>query len=399
MAPPNDPLRSPSLEHKTLLWLVVGFTVAFAFVMWPLAGAVLWALFLAIVFWPMHGRCKRLVRRPSLAALATLLSIVLIVIEPLALVSASVVNEGTAFYQKVRSGEVVPGEWLQSVLDALPQWARALLERVGLTDVQALGKRIGALLASSSQTITNSLLGFGQITLDFVVSFFVMLYLLFFFLRDGNDLTRLVMRSVPLRREQTRELLTQFVAVVRATVKGNVVVAIVQGALGGLAFWFLDVPGATLWGALMALLSLLPAVGAAMVWGPVALWKLFGGEIAAGVGLTVWGVLVIGLVDNVLRPILVGRTTKMPDWLVLVATVGGIGLFGLNGFVIGPGIAAMFLVAWNLLTQVREHHPAGAPVEPAPQDAEASEARRRSRRGGRRSGSGPEPTPPAPPRT
>ena len=358
MALPNDPLRTPALEHKTLPWLVTVFTVAFACVIWSLAGAVLWALFLAIVFWPMHGRCRRLVKRPSLAALATLMSIVVIVIVPLTLVSVSVVNEATALYQKVRSGQIVPGEWLQRGLDALPAWAHALLERIGVTDLSALGKRIGALLASSSQTITNSLVGIGQNTLDFVVSFFIMLYVLFFLLRDGRELTALVTRAVPLRREQTRELLGQFVAVVRATVKGNVVVAIVQGALGGAAFWYLDVPGATLWGALMALLSLLPAVGAALVWGPVALWKLVSGEMAAGIGLVVWGTLVIGLVDNVLRPMLVGRQTKLPDWLVLVATVGGIGLFGLNGFVIGPVIAAMFLVAWNLLTQVRERHAA-----------------------------------------
>lgn len=358
MALPNDPLRTPALEHKTLLWLVTLFTVAFACVMWSLAGAVLWALFLAIVFWPMHGRCQRLVKRPSIAALATLLSIVVIVIVPLALVSVSVVSEASALYQKVRSGQVVPAEWLQRGMDALPAWAHSLLERVGVTDLSALGKRIGALLASSSQTLTNSLVGIGQNTLDFVVSFFIMLYVLYFLLRDGEELVAQVTRAVPLRHAQTSELLGQFTAVVRATVKGNVVIAIVQGVLGGLAFWYLDVPGATLWGALMALLSLLPAVGAALVWGPVALWKLVSGDVGAGIGLIVWGTIVIGVVDNVLRPVLVGRQTKLPDWLVLVATVGGIGLFGLNGFVIGPVIASMFLVAWNLLTQVRERHAA-----------------------------------------
>ncbi|HYE70517.1 MAG TPA: AI-2E family transporter, partial [Aquabacterium sp.] len=167
------------------------------------------------------------------------------------------------------------------------------------------------------------------------------------------SLVKRIERSVPLQPAQTRKLLSQFVAVVRATVKGNVVVALIQGALDALAFWVLDIPGPMLWGALMALLSLLPAVGAALVWGPVALYELFTGQFVAGLGLTAWGVLVIGLVDNVLRPILVGRDTRMPDYLVLVATVGGIALFGLNGFVIGPVIAAMFLVSWSLLTDVR----------------------------------------------
>jgi predicted PurR-regulated permease PerM len=368
MTQPPDPLRSPSLEHRTLLWLVVLFTVGFAFVIWPLAGSVMWALFLAIVFWPMHQHCKRVIRRPSLAALVTLLSVVVIVIVPLALVSASVVEEASVLYQKIRGGELQPGQYLQQMLDALPSWAQSILQRFGLNDIPALARRAGDLLSRSSQFLTSSLLGIGQNTLNFVVSFFIMLYVLFFLLRDGAQLGGHIQKAVPLQPHQTRELLQQFVTVVRATVKGNVVVALIQGALGGIAFWVLDVPGAMLWGAFMALLSLLPAVGAALVWGPVALYYLFTGNLVSGIGLIAWGTLVIGLVDNVLRPVLVGRDTRMPDYLVLVATVGGIGLFGLNGFVIGPVIAAMFLVCWNMLTRIRERTE-GAPGSalPAPE--------------------------------
>jgi len=355
---PPDPLRSPALEHKTLLWLVVGFSAAFLMVLWPLTGAVLWALFLAIVFWPMHQRVRRRAsRRPSVAAFLTLMTIVVIVIVPLGLVSASVVEQSSLVFQKIKSGQMHPGQSLQHAMDMLPAWAQSILQRFGLTDIPALMQRASEILQRSGQVITTSLLGLSQITLNFVVSFFIMLYLLFFLLRDGSALAARIERSVPLQPEQTRKLLSQFVTVVRATVKGNVVVALVQGALGALAFWYLEIPGPMLWGALMALLSLLPAVGAALVWGPVALYQMFTGELLAGIGLTVWGVLVIGLVDNVLRPILVGRDTRMPDYLVLVATVGGISLFGLNGFVIGPVIAAMFLVCWNLLTEVRHETP------------------------------------------
>lgn len=357
MTSPLDPLRSPALEHKTLLWLAVGFTVAFAWVLWPVVGAVLWALFLAIVFWPMHARCRRLVRRPSIAALLTLLSIVVIVIVPLAIVSVSVVQEASVLFQKTRSGELQPGRYLQQVLDALPAWVQSILQRFGVSDIPALGRRAGELLSRSSQFITTTLLGFGQNTLNFVVSFFIMLYVLYFLLRDGKVLSAQVERSIPLHREQAHELLTTFAAVVRATVKGNVAVALIQGALGGLAFWWLEVPGAVLWGAFMALLSLLPAIGAAIVWGPVALYKLFTGDIVGGLGLVVWGTLVIGLVDNIVRPMLVGRETSLPDYVILVATVGGIGLFGLNGFVIGPVIAAMFIACWELLNKVRDRTP------------------------------------------
>ncbi|HYF19705.1 MAG TPA: AI-2E family transporter [Ramlibacter sp.] len=355
---PPDPLRSPSLEHKTLLWLVVGFSAAFLWVLWPLTGAVLWALFLAIVFWPMHLHTLKLVRRrPNLAATLTLLSIVLIVIVPLLLVSASVVEQASLVYQKVRSGEMQPAQYLQRMIESLPAWAQGVLERFGVQDLPAMLTRLGELLSRSSQAITTGVLGVGQLTLDFLVSFFIMLYVLYFLLRDGGSITRRIEEAVPLQPAQTRKLLTQFVTVVRATVKGNVVVALVQGGLGALAFWVLDIPGPALWGALMALLSLLPAIGAALVWAPVALYELFTGQVLAGLGLTAWGVLVIGLVDNLLRPMLVGRDTRMPDYLILVATVGGISLFGLNGFVIGPVIAAMFLVCWNLLTDVRREEP------------------------------------------
>ena len=157
-------------------------------------------------------------------------------------------------------------------------------------------------------------------------------------------------RSIPLDTQHTERLLGQFVTVVRATVKGNIVISLVQGLLGGIAFAVLGLPAALLWGTLMALLSLLPAVGAALVWGPVAAYMLLTGQVASAIGLTVWGVGVIGLVDNLLRPILVGKDTELPDYLILIATLGGIAVFGINGFVIGPVIAAMFLVAWQLMT-------------------------------------------------
>ena len=140
---------------------------------------------------------------------------------------------------------------------------------------------------------------------------------------------------------------------VRATVKGGILVAIVQGALGGIAFWFLGIHAALLWAVLMAFLSLIPAVGATLVWLPVAIYFLATGAVWQGIGLILYGVLVIGLVDNVLRPFLVGKETKLPDYVVLISTLGGIEVFGLNGFVIGPLIAAMFMVSWEIFSASR----------------------------------------------
>jgi predicted PurR-regulated permease PerM len=348
---PPVPLR---LEHKALVVLVALVSAAFLMVLAPFAGAVLWATFIAIVFAPLQRRMLELTgARPTLAALATLALIVLIVILPLTLLGASVVQEASLVYQKLRSGEIQLVHTLQLAMDMLPAWTHGLLERFGLGDVAALQDKATALLTRSGQIITTRLLGFGQDTLDFLVAFFIMLYLLFFLLRDGEQLAGRIAQAVPLQPRQTARLLSQFVTVVRATVKGNIAVALVQGSLGAVAFWFLGLSAPLFWGAVMAVLSLLPAVGAALVWIPVALYYVFAGDLVSAIGLALWGVLVIGLVDNVLRPLLVGKDTHMPDYLVLLATLGGIAVFGINGFVVGPVVASMFLVSWNLLTQAR----------------------------------------------
>jgi predicted PurR-regulated permease PerM len=256
-------------------------------------------------------------------------------------------------YARIKSGDLSFGRYFQQVFEALPAWATALLDRFGLTHLGAVQERLSEALMKSSQFLATQAINIGQITFDFIVSLFVMLYLLFFLLRDGDELSRRIKNAIPLRAEHHRPLLQTFTVVIRATVKGNIAVAVLQGALGGLMFWFLGIHAPVLWGALMALLSLLPAVGAGLVWLPVAVYLLATGAVWQGAVLIAWGVLVIGLVDNVMRPILVGKDTKMPDYVVLISTLGGIAIFGLNGFVIGPVIAAMFMAAWEIASASR----------------------------------------------
>jgi predicted PurR-regulated permease PerM len=363
MSTTPNPLKNPELEFKSLLVLVLVATVLFALIIWPFFGAVCWAVFITLVFWPLHQRFLHGSHgRRNIAALATLTVVLLIVILPLTMVAASITDEASQLVARLRSGEIQVTSYFQRVMEALPQWARAILQRFGMGDLGLLQQKILTALGSSGQMLTSRLVGIGQVTLDFIVAFFVMLYVLFFLFRDGDQLSQSIARSIPLNPQHTRRLLTQFATVVRATVKGNILVALAQGALGSVAFWVLGLPGAILWGAVMALLSLLPAIGAALVWGPVAAYFLFSGELAKGIGLMVWGVLVIGLVDNVLRPMLVGKDTRMPDYLVLVATLGGIVVFGLNGFVIGPVIAAVFLVSWEMLSSARQQPTLPPPI-------------------------------------
>ncbi len=171
---------------------------------------------------------------------------------------------------------------------------------------------------------------------------------------DGVALGAMVRRALPLDERHKGQLIRQFTTVVRATVKGNIAVAVAQGMLGGFIFAVLGIEGYVLAAVVMAFLSLLPAVGAAVVWVPVGVWLLLSGAIWKGVVLFAFCGTIVSLVDNVLRPILVGKDTKLPDWVVLISTLGGMSLFGLTGFVIGPLIAALFIASWNIYTRLRD---------------------------------------------
>lgn len=289
--------------------------------------------------------------RGSLAAATTLVLIVVVVIVPMIFLSASIVREASELYQRVKSGGL--GNYVRGSFDLLPAWMVRLLEQLGMPDIESVQSRLTDSLAQVSQFIAVQALNIGQNTLEFIVSLGVMLYLLFFLLRDGEALYARLRAAVPLRADRQRPLFEKFAVVVRATVKGNVVVAIIQGLLGGLIFWILGIRGAVMWAVVMALLSLLPAIGTALVWLPVALYFLVTGAVWSGVILILFGVFVIGLVDNALRPVLVGKDTKMPDFLVLISTLGGIAVFGPNGFVIGPLVAALFIAAWDLFAASR----------------------------------------------
>lgn len=342
------------VEEKTFMALVIGVSILFVWILWPFYGAVFWAMALAILFMPLYRwLLRRLRRRPTLAALATLIIILVMVILPLAVIAALMVREAATTFQRVQAGELDFSRYFQKVFDALPVWIANLLDRFGLTELALIKERLSAALTNSSRFLASRAFALGQNALDFAAEFLVMIYLLFFLLRDGEELSERIKMAIPLQPEHLNRLSSKFTAVLRATVKGTLIVAIIQGALGGLIFWILGIHAPILWAALMAVLSLLPAVGAAVVWLPVAIYLLVTGSTWQGLLLIAWGVFVIGLIDNVLRPVLVGKDARMPDYVVLISTVGGIAMIGINGLVIGPVIAAMFIAVWDILYQAR----------------------------------------------
>lgn len=349
-------------KDKALLLLVVAVSLALIWIVWPLYSAVLWATVTAIVFAPLYRRLTQAMgQRHNLAALSTVLVIVVIVILPLTLTALSLIREAADVYRRMQTGELDLVRFGQQILDALPAWATHLLDRFGLVSLTAMQERMSSSLMKGSQFFAEQAFSFGQSTFAFITNLFVMLYLSFFLLRDEAALFARVKGGIPLRVEQREALLLKFTVVIRATVKGDLLVALLQGALGGFIFWILGVGNPLLWAVVMAFLSLLPVVGAALVWVPVALYFLATGALWQGAGLILYGTLVIGLVDNFLRPMLVGNDTKMPDYFVLISTLGGLATFGLNGFVLGPVIAAMFIAAWDIYSASRLEAPDPSP--------------------------------------
>ena len=279
-----------------------------------------------------------------------------LVILPLSLTATSLVQEATSLYDRIQSGELNLGTVFQQLRDALPAWVTNLLDRSGLTNLGAVQERLSDALKKGSQFIAAQALSIGQGAADFRS------WLCSSCSTCCSFCCGTVVRSpkriqdaIPLPPKQERDLFSKFTTVIRATIKGSILVAVLQGALGGLIFWLLGLHAPVLWGVVMGLLALLPAIGAALIWVPAAIYLLATGSIWQGVVLLMFGAFVIGLVDNILRPLLVGKDTKMPDYVVLISTLGGLATFGLNGFVIGPVIAAMFIAAWDIFLNRTSH--------------------------------------------
>jgi predicted PurR-regulated permease PerM len=327
--------------------LLFAVTLAFLWLIRGFLQPIFWAVALGIVVFPMHAWVEsRFGTRRSFAAFASVLLVVLIVILPLVGIAAAVTTEAAGLVQRLNTGGLQLEGLVTEAQERLPIVVAAL-ERLGI-DPARLESQLSEAAVTVSRFIASRALSIGQDTIRITLFFFLMLYLLFFFLRDGTRLLEGLVRALPLGDERERHLLERFAEVSRATIKGTVVVGIVQGTIGGVAFAVLGIGAPVLWGVVMALLSILPAVGPSLVWMPAAIILLVNGEIVGGIALLAVGLLVIGFIDNLLRPILVGRDTRMPDYLILLSTLGGLAGFGLAGIIIGPIIAAFFLSIWQM---------------------------------------------------
>ena len=346
--------RSKKRETGIIAFMLLAASIAFCWILWPFVGAILWAVLLAIIFTPSYQAL--LARTPqwrNVASGATVLLIAILVVLPLTLVASALGQEVSGVVERIQSGDLDVQRLLSTFRSSLPEWAANWLTHFELTGLPALWERLSTALTQGWQLIAQQALSLGQLTVGFLLDIFIMLYLLFYLLRDGGTLLSYARRAIPLPPEQQQVLLDRFTVTVRSVLKGSFVVALVQGALGGLIFWALGIGTPILWGTLMAVLSLLPLVGSGLVWAPAAIYFLLTGSVTKGIVLLIFGTLVISTIDNALRPLLVGTDVKMPGYVVLVSSLGGIALFGFNGFVVGPLVAVLFLTAWEMYLQVK----------------------------------------------
>ncbi len=350
--------------NKSVLLLLALFISALFLSM---ISSFLMAIFLAGIFSALANPLyKRLVRwfggRRALASLSTLLIIILVVILPLGtlmgIVTAQAIKVGQNVTPWVQEQIANPGEF-HKLLSSLPFYDKILPYS------DTIWRRVGELIGTVSQFLISSLSTVTKGAVNILFMAFAMLYTMFFFLMDGDKLLNKILLYLPLQDDDEQRMLRKFTSVTRATLKGTAVIGILQGGLAGAAFAAVGIPSAVFWGTIMAVLSIIPGIGTALVWGPAVIILAASGSYLKAVGLGLFCALVVGSIDNLLRPVLVGKDTQMHELMIFFGTLGGISMFGVMGMIIGPIVAALFITVWEIYgVAFKEYLPRVGPAQP-----------------------------------
>jgi predicted PurR-regulated permease PerM len=333
----------------------------------PFFNVLLWAAVLAVVFYPMHRRILERTKKPSVAAACSTLLVILLILLPVTFITVAVVRELTGAAAAFQASDHT---WARSA----PPWAVWLLDRVGqYVDIDRESARTfivqrmqtwGTALAASTLVVVGGAVGAIAQTL-------LVVFTLFYFFRDGERIRHAAYEMVPLQRVQWQDIITRTREVIGATVYGVLAISAIQGVLGTFIFWALGLPSPLLWGVVMFFLSMIPMAGAFLVWVPAAIYlALTGAFVKAGV-LVVWGLVVIGSIDNILSPRLVGRRASLHELLIFFAVLGGLQVFGVLGLVLGPVVVAMTLALIEMVRQAG-HPPSETLRQPTVMEEQAN---------------------------
>ena len=328
-------------QRRFLLFLVIGMSLLFMWMVRSFLITLLLAAIFAAMAMPMHRIIRRKVGgRHSLASAFSLIILIVAVGIPIFAFLGLVANQAVEISNAARP-------WIESQINEVGSWDELLTQFPFLShffpEEGELLAKLSEFTAATGRFLADSVVELTRGTAAFSLQVFVLLYAMFFFLKDGPMIMDRILYYVPLPETFEQELLNKVVSVSGAVLKGSLVIGIIQGGLAGLAFFLVGIPGWAFWTTVMIVLSLIPAVGSALVWIPAAVYLFSSGSFGIAMGFTLWCVFVVGTVDNFLRPRLVGQGTRMPDLLVLISTLGGIFLFGAIGFILGPIVAALFL--------------------------------------------------------
>jgi len=333
--------------------LVVFISAVFLSMIRSFLMAILLAGIFAALTRPVYHWLEKVLKgRRSLASVLTLMLIIIVVVVPLGVLTGVVTGQAIKVSQSA-----VP--WVKTQLSQ-PGGINHFLETIPYYDKIAphselILRKAGELVGGISQLLVNNLSSAALGAVNLIFTLFAWLYTMYFFLMDGEKLLEKILYYLPLQDREEQQLLERFTSVTRATLKGTAVIGILQGGLAGLAFWVVGIPSATFWGVIMVVLSIIPSVGTAVVWLPAAVILGFSGAVGKAVGLLIFCALAVGSLDNLLRPILVGKDTQMHELMIFFGTMGGIFMFGMIGVLIGPIIAALFVTIWEIYGQAFAH--------------------------------------------
>lgn len=325
----------------------------------PFIEVLLWAVVLVIVFMPVHRRVRARVGSPGWSAMLSCLLVVVVILVPLTLVALAITREMAHIAQglQAKPGEAGAGGMagiLESpYVDRALNWVGQYVDLSQFNSQQFIADR----LKSFGGTIAGRTLGLVGGVVGIVVEIFFVIFTMYYLFRDGERMREGVYNVLPLDDRRAHEIIDRTQEVISASVYGVLVIALIQGALGGLAFWALGLPSALLWGVVMVFLSMIPMAGAFVVWVPAALYLVITGDYVKAIILTVWGALVIGSVDNFLRPKLVGEKTRLHELIIFFSVLGGLQVFGVIGLVLGPVVVAIAIALLDVLRSATD--PAG----------------------------------------
>jgi predicted PurR-regulated permease PerM len=336
----------PTLHRIVLLFAVLAISAVFFAMIHGFIMVILLAGLFAALTHPLYRRIERGCRgRRTLASFATLLLLLLVILIPFGVLFGVVAQQAFRISRSVQP-------WVEDMIrrpSAFDDILRALPFRDSLSAYkEVILQKGGELVGIMSNLLFRGISSATLSTVNFFFLFFLFLYMMFFFLRDGPTILNKMLYYLPLSESSERRLLDKFSSVARATIKGTFLIGIIQGTLAGLAFWIIGIESALFWGTVMTVLSVIPGVGTAFVWVPAVIILAVTGHLGKAIGLLLYCALLVGSVDNLLRPKFVGKDTRMPEFLIFLGTVGGISFFGIAGFLIGPIVAALFVTVWEI---------------------------------------------------